>query len=53
MPRCFLEQLGWNGFFTEAMAPVYEQGFAQARMIAEYRGLCRASGKCVLRRRGG
>jgi ribosome biogenesis GTPase len=44
MTRYSLEQLGWNGFFTEAMAPLSRQGLVPARVIAEHRGLYRVSG---------
>jgi ribosome biogenesis GTPase len=44
MKRYSLEQLGWNGFFAEAMASFHEQGVVPARVIAEHRGLYRVSG---------
>jgi len=44
MIRFSLEQLGWKGIFTEAMAPFYGQGLVPARVIAEHRGLYRVSG---------
>jgi ribosome biogenesis GTPase len=45
MIRYFLEQLGWNGIFAEAMAPFYGQGLVPARVIAEHRGLYRVAGE--------